>query len=105
MLDPNAHVPGPWKHFYSKAPRGHHAEINGIDDDRGNCVVHWSGFDASAFTPPQRRANAQLIAAAPELLDALRAMVSCEYGTAEALSATRAARALIRRLSSTHGAK
>jgi hypothetical protein len=40
-------------------------------DSTGAEVVHWRGFDSSDVAKTKKRANARLIAAAPELLDAL----------------------------------
>jgi hypothetical protein len=56
------HTPGPWRVF--AAPTAIFAE--GRKE-----VVHWSGFDSSDFQK-DIKANARLIAAAPELLEACK---------------------------------
>jgi hypothetical protein len=61
------HTPGPWTVF----------DKNGVlaivvGGGLHNEVIHWSGFDSSDF-PKARRANAKLIAAAPDMKAALEA--------------------------------
>jgi hypothetical protein len=67
------HTPGPWKQFGQSQDR-YLAVIDSIPDrkDRvvANCICH------VALTNKDAKANAQLIAAAPELLEALDSLVS-----------------------------
>lgn len=58
------HTPGPWKAFLKNG-------IVAVTTASGKEVIHWSGFDSSEFSTNTDEANARLIAAAPELLDAL----------------------------------
>ncbi len=64
------HTPGPWKIHRGKHNRDYLAIIDSIPDKDGkvvaNCICH------VAMTNDDRTANANLIAAAPELADALR---------------------------------
>ncbi len=46
----------------------------------GGTVIHWSGFDASGMIHEEDKANAKLIAAAPELLEALRQLYDFAEG-------------------------
>lgn len=57
-----AHTPGPWVVF----ARNGVLEIDAVGP---NAVVHWTGFDASAYAnkPKENLANARLIASAPDL--------------------------------------
>lgn len=57
------HTPGPWSVFIE----------NGVVEiqKRKRPVVHWSGFDSSLFKKSSE-ANARLMAAAPDMLDALK---------------------------------
>lgn len=72
------HTPGPW-HIGPK-PHGHcriyatgegHAIARTYDTEM-------NGIGVCALTGPMNEANARLIAAAPELLDALTQIVECE---------------------------
>lgn len=63
-----AHTKGPWKAF---TKNGVVAVMNANNKE----IIHWSGFDASEFSDPTNEANAHLIAAAPELLEALKEAV------------------------------
>lgn len=63
-----SHTPGPWK--ASEFMEGAGLEI--VAD--GRCI-------ARAYPVLQRDANARLIAAAPELLAALKAVVLAEFGS------------------------
>lgn len=71
---------GPWK-VYHKPLRPGMNKIIEVQDSEGSEVVPWSGFDACDFTDKTKLANAHLIAAAPELLEALKiaeiALVNC----------------------------
>lgn len=73
--DSSKHTPGPWKtHGGPAHPQRHHlAVIDSIPDVDGkivaNCICHL------ASTNPNSDANARLIAAAPELHDALQSII------------------------------
>ena len=56
--------------FYS-APRKSQP-IVGIDDLKGNPVVHWCGFDSSSVPWTEQRELATILAAAPDMLTALK---------------------------------
>ncbi len=67
---------------YTKGPWGVF-NLNGticIDnrggDGRRPCIVDWPGFDGNEMSRKENEANARLIAAAPEMLEALNAAVS-----------------------------
>lgn len=91
----NAHTPGPWYidrtgEHYGQRPYGIRAGERGLT--RRN-IVNWGGFAAPAS--PETEANARLIAAAPDLLEALTRLVEtarpdCPAG-AVAFEAARAA--------------
>lgn len=68
------HTPGPWHLIAPKLPR-YPLQLLEIRAKDG-AVVHWGGFDASDFGKTERKANARLIVAAPDLLDAARAALS-----------------------------
>ncbi len=61
-----AHTPGPWMAFIKGDTIAVHH--NGTPD-----VVKWGGFDDSHRSLTEHAANALLIAAAPELLEAAQA--------------------------------
>ena len=99
------HTPGPWA-VHSAYPwiikQG--PDVPFIQPDSGVTICNTMGHENSGFfpTPEEGRANARLIAAAPELLEALKlldeAFCADDYGTKEgrakgraALVATRAA--------------
>ena len=66
MENETKYTPGPWKVF----DQNHVIEVQ-----RGDCtepIIHWTGFDAAPGTLATHRANARLIAAAPDLLVALK---------------------------------
>jgi len=68
----NGHTPGPWLHYAARLRPQYPLRINEIHGPNGETIVRWSGFDGVG----KKRAvtaNARLIAAAPELLDALTA--------------------------------
>ena len=66
-MTPRKHTPGPWEYSTDNA-RVYHEESN-------ICVARCAGdtFDANSFA--ECLANAWLIAAAPELLEALRSLL------------------------------
>lgn len=63
---------GPW-HVYSAPLRPEFPTIIiEVQDAKGEAVVPWGGFDAAHQTKAVKLANARLIAAAPDLLAALK---------------------------------
>ena len=64
------HTPGPWELFH-RAHGGDKWTIAVFKSGTKHEVVSWTGFDSSHFQK-QALANARLIAAAPELLAALK---------------------------------
>ncbi len=71
------HTSGPWKVYHQELRKqfpGH--KIIEVQDDHGNAVVQWSGFDNSDRLKKVHLANARLIAAAPKLLAACEEFVS-----------------------------
>ena len=71
----SAHTPGPWRYDMVKTGAIVHAVAKTIDDvPRYVADVHSHTHDAD-MRPAEY--DARLIAAAPELLDALRALLSC----------------------------
>lgn len=74
------HTPGPWKVFRGsrhQSDRNYMAVIDSIPDVDGkvvaNCICH------IASTNEDAEANAKLIAAAPELLEALEKILIADY--------------------------
>ena len=69
----SGHTKGPWTAWI----KGNTIQIdNRGGDGRNPCVVHWSGFDNSDLLASQNKANARLIAAAPDLLEAAQAFIA-----------------------------
>lgn len=64
-------TPGPWE----VEDNGHFYDINAVRGTVGNVCSSRSWFDNGEHRGPVAMANAQLIAAAPELLDALEMLV------------------------------
>lgn len=67
------HTPGPWRVYEGPLRRGFPTpiiEIKAARSDRP--VVNWQGFDDGNVPAEIHRANARLIAAAPDLLAALK---------------------------------
>jgi len=60
-----SHTPGPWRAYISE-----HNTIE-IEDKNQDIIISWAGFDSCHKIIPERKANAHLIAAAPEMLEAL----------------------------------
>ncbi len=83
------HTPGPWEIIHGKEHLGiegnhdtyvGHVENRGVlgrESTRHAALIHCDGSEE------QRQANARLIAAAPDLLEALSEMVSWVKGTIE----------------------
>ena len=86
METKSKHTPGPWKVFNSK-----YADKPGIEtDDETFSVVVFGKISESCGvdgrTEDEKQANAKLIAAAPDLLEALQAIVNWLESPADALS-------------------
>lgn len=64
-------TPGPWE----VEDNGHFYDINAVRGTVGNVCSSRSWFDNGEHRGPVAMANAQLIAAAPELLEALEMLV------------------------------
>ncbi len=62
------HTPGPW---FSYAKGTVIAVGTGRTGKAIDAIVHWSGFDACHVELAEQKANAKLIAAAPEMLRVL----------------------------------
>ena len=68
------HTKGPWSAFIGK--NGTIAiDIGAKPSGTMPCIVNWTGFSDSDLSIAQCKANARLIAAAPDLLEALKAAV------------------------------
>lgn len=81
-MSESKHTPGPWKTKISGGER----DVFSVKDIHGHVLARVSGYAISAITPEQRRANARLIAAAPDLLEALKKVVAmCDAGALAAL--------------------
>lgn len=72
----SAHTPGPWAAFVDRQSKTVAVNIGAEPNGRRPCIVDWVGFDSCGLPLNQRIANARLIAAAPDLLEALKAMLS-----------------------------
>jgi hypothetical protein len=73
MSTANSHTPGPWSPFL-----GERAEYPGIDHDHGSLIIFGENGELCGIrgkTKQERQANAYLIAAAPDLLEALEEIV------------------------------
>lgn len=66
-------TPGPWE----VEDNGYFYDINAVRGTVGNVCSSASWFDNDEHRGPVAMANAQLIAAAPELLGALRDIITC----------------------------
>lgn len=71
------HTPGPWKVYHAALrPQLSRDRIIEIQSDHGNAIVQWSGFDNSDRLKKTHLANARLMAAAPDMLRAMKATKS-----------------------------
>jgi len=61
-----AFTPGPW------VMKDYGENVIAVLDSDGIPVINWAGFDDCVNTPKAHKANARLIAVAPELLDVLK---------------------------------
>ncbi len=67
------HTKGPWKVYHKVfRPQLSSRKVLEVQDSNGNSVVPWTGFDSANQSTKEKIANARLIAAAPELLEALK---------------------------------
>ncbi len=58
----NEATPRPWRHWSSDPPYGSRGStFDAVEDMSSQPIINWSGFDASAFPPRQRRVNAAMI--------------------------------------------
>ena len=85
-----AHTPGPWKLKLGKGIEYTYL----VSAAKGQDVVNWAHYPNA--TKAETKANARLIAAAPDLLEALRDIASGTYDTwTEGYRAQQIARAAI----------
>lgn len=70
------HTPGPWR-LSDESPRIIKKDFRGIGRDSGCLIASTMGRDDSGFYASNKEAdaNARLIAAAPDLLEALECMI------------------------------
>ena len=69
----NGHTPGPWFIYDEKATDGLPIAAPGIDSESVSIILYGTESDecgVNGRTPEEQMANARLIAAAPDLLDA-----------------------------------
>ena len=69
MDNKTQHTPGPW---HSQRPHGSDIPVWGVDEKSRGCVAL---VNMSAERATEAAANARLIAAAPEMYEALKALV------------------------------
>jgi cytochrome P450 len=84
------HTPGPW----SVSSRDHVYYVTS-DDEMDVCRVYGANEFSNAEQTANAEADAAMIAAAPDMLAALRALVNGAFATALASSAVEQARAAI----------
>lgn len=65
------HTPAPWSAFIGSDGRTISICIGNDANGQTPCIVNWPGFDSNGLATNENIANASLIAAAPELLEAL----------------------------------
>ena len=85
------HTPGRWRVELHKTPQAHQFRIFAGEQKSGRCV---NVADCNPYLLDEREANANLIAAAPDLLAALQAGVDNEMPMGDWLRMARAALAL-----------
>ena len=69
------HTPGPWLAFIEgRTIAVHKGSVR--KNPNAPAIVHWVGFDSSDVSLAKQKANARLIAAAPDLLAALEEMLA-----------------------------
>lgn len=69
------HTPGPWAAFIGNRGKTISIDIGPTAIGKRPCIINWSGFDDTDLPITQRVANARLIAAAPDLLEALQILL------------------------------
>lgn len=68
------HTSGPWKVYHAALRRQFSGnKIIEVQSDHGEAVVAWAGFDNSDRLKKTHLANARLIAAAPTMLQMMKA--------------------------------
>ena len=78
----NKHTPGPWKH-HGEAVWSEHKSVSG-KETRGTRTTHEGAVSSRQRMPDaEREANSNLIAAAPELLEALEFSITDTGALAE----------------------
>jgi hypothetical protein len=89
------HTPGPW--FYRKGDEWSHSVVTHHEGLRADGEVScWTVADINKQREPEHEANAHLISAAPDLLNALRrALKLLEYAGCSASDEAAEARAAI----------
>lgn len=80
MSNEQKHTPGPWEWDAGDAGAEFSAPYSTVSVDGGNIII----AEINHYIP-EGRANAQLISAAPELLEALEKIVKCERNRAKDL--------------------
>ena len=72
MTERAKHTPGPWIYYTGSLRADFPVIIHEIQDLDGGAIVKWAGFDGVLQRKRVIEADARLIAAAPELLWALK---------------------------------
>lgn len=84
------HTPGPWKVMYGKKYPRAIVRVNSTNEPGGiNSIVRWNGIGLPSS--PEAVANARLIAAAPDLLEALHGVLRVTDRKTDEFDAARAA--------------
>ena len=71
-MSETGHTKGPWSLFVGDDGKTIQVDIAPRPTGKRPCIVFWTGFDACDLPIEEQIANARLIAAAPDLLEALR---------------------------------
>lgn len=81
--DEKKHTPGPWTVLNGSSGLLIEQRVRLVDFDNGVRPLHVA-FIATSLTPsPRAEADARLIAAAPDLLEALKDLVECDCAAYE----------------------
>ena len=87
----SGHTPSPWtSNVKDYGSAGHNAYV-GVDAEDGTVVAHVLCYRGPNLTDVPFAANARLIAAAPELLEALKGVVKISDRATDEFAAARAA--------------